>query len=50
MILGETIESGNRLALTFNWLPNFFQPVQNFAALDSANLPAGRVNREGRWP
>ena len=50
MILGETIESGNRLALTFNWLPNFFQPVQKFVALDSACPSARRINREGILP
>jgi len=46
MIHGATIESGNRLALTFNRLPIFFQ----LAALDSAHFPARRVDGEGRLP
>ena len=50
MIHGATIESGNRLALTFNRLPIFFQPAQKFAALDSAHFPARRVDGEGRLP
>ena len=50
MIHGATVEFCQRFAEGLNRLADFFKPVQKFAALDSARLPAGRVNREGRWP